>query len=90
LFEHRNPGFSRLQLPPQESDAVQSLPRLLRQGFECLDLEPQLIDLGCPAGLVRFFALFSAFCSFTHPLQFALEHVRWLYISDYIAVGASV
>ena len=26
LFEHRNAGFGRLQLPLQESDAVQGLP----------------------------------------------------------------
>jgi hypothetical protein len=83
LYEHRNPRFSRLQLPPQQSDAVQSLPRLLLQGFELLDLESQLIDLGCPTGLVRFLALLCALRSFTHLSQRALEHFGSVYLSDY-------
>jgi hypothetical protein len=90
LLEHRNAGFCRLQLPPQESDAVQSLPCLLRERFEVLDLEPQLIDLGCPTGLVHFFASFSALCSFAHRLQLALEHISRLYISDYRQFGPCV
>jgi hypothetical protein len=90
LFEHRNAGFSRLQLAPQESDGLQSLPCLMRQRFECLDLESQLIDLDCPTGLVRFFALLSALCSFTHPLQLALEHLGSLYLSDYRVFRARV
>jgi hypothetical protein len=90
LFERGDTGFSRLQLAPQKSDAVQSLPRLLRQGFEGLDLESQLIDLGGPTGLVRFFAFFSALCSFTHRLQLALEHLGRHFLSDYGSFGASM
>jgi hypothetical protein len=39
LFEPRDTGLSRLQLPPQKPVALQSFPRLLRQGLERRDLE---------------------------------------------------